>query len=586
VQTEIKSSHIKLLRSKILGPLCKHMHEGEQGSDKKIRVHVAISIIKLIRVLPLNIFKTEFIRVINKIAVTLQSRENEVRDSARKALLEIALTTGPFFLHFILQELKFHLDKGFMLHTRNYTVHYILAQLVPTIKVGSIDYCLDLLVPMLNEEILGSLEEEKEVREIKNKSVEFKGKHGYDCYKLIGTKLNFQGEALLEIFKMIETQLLTATDLTKAINKCTELFRNLIEGLIKNTSIDTDSVFLLTYAMNQRAITLLVDKISENSNEIAVLPEFDSKLDLQRNNLAKTYKIQEGAASGKSLSKMISEKKLSRENLIGKALANFIMMLFQRSLKKKILKFDFSNHITKKEINEKFDPLIDQFLKLLNSDYNELVLVSLNIISHIINFPLFAIRKNNKRILKALLKILKTIQGSDLELIQVCFKMIRKLIQSNRFSLKDSYITQVFGFIKEYIYPADWVTEPLNCLETLISVKLIKSDIYELIDKAFEIMLVSMDPGIINTSKRCILKFIENFPLTEELYEKYFWKLIKNIDFPEETGRKTIISIIELLVRKLPDDFLEKFIDLYYFSLVTRFINEEVPKLRVKITQT
>jgi U3 small nucleolar RNA-associated protein 20 len=168
---------------------------------------------------------------------------------------------------------------------------------------------------------------------------------------------------------------------------------------------------------------------------------------------------------------------------------------------------------------------------------------------------LFAIRKNNKRILKALLKILKTIQGSDLELIQVCFKMIRKLIQSNRFSLKDSYITQVFGFIKEYIYPADWVTEPLNCLETLISVKLIKSDIYELIDKAFEIMLVSMDPGIINTSKRCILKFIENFPLTEELYEKYFWKLIKNIDFPEETGRKTIISIIELLVRKLPDDF-------------------------------
>jgi hypothetical protein len=41
-----------LLRSKILGPLCKHMHEGEQGSDKKIRVHVAISIIKLIRVLP------------------------------------------------------------------------------------------------------------------------------------------------------------------------------------------------------------------------------------------------------------------------------------------------------------------------------------------------------------------------------------------------------------------------------------------------------------------------------------------------------------------------------------------------------
>jgi len=94
--------------------------------------------------------------------------------------------------------------------------------------------------------------------------------------------------------------------------------------------------------------------------------------------------------------------------------------------------------------------------------------------------------------------------------------MIKKLIKSNRFNLKDSQITQVFNYIKEYIYPADWVTEPLNCLEALITVKMVKADIYDLIDRAFEIMLISMDPGIVNTCKRCILRFIENFPLSEE----------------------------------------------------------------------
>jgi len=100
--------------------------------------------------------------------------------------------------------------------------------------------------------------------------------------------------------------------------------------------------------------------------------------------------------------------------------------------------------------------------------------------------------------------------------------MIRKLVKSNRFNLGEGQITAVFGYIKEYIYPADWVTEPLHCLETLITAKMIKSDIYDLVDRAFEIMLQSMDPGIISYCKRCILRFIENFPLSEDLYSKYF----------------------------------------------------------------
>jgi len=64
-------------------------------------------------------------RVVNNIAVILQSRDFEVRESARKALLLVLEETGPFFMHFVLNELKFHLCKGFMVHVRNYTIHYL-----------------------------------------------------------------------------------------------------------------------------------------------------------------------------------------------------------------------------------------------------------------------------------------------------------------------------------------------------------------------------------------------------------------------------------------------------------------------------
>jgi len=99
-----------------------------------------------------------------------------------------------------------------------------------TITTGSIDYCYDLLVPMLLEEILGTMHDEKEVQEIKNKSVEFKGKHAYDCFYMLGQKINFKGEALLDIFKLVENLLkgdkinstATGSMLTNTVNRCGE----------------------------------------------------------------------------------------------------------------------------------------------------------------------------------------------------------------------------------------------------------------------------------------------------------------------------------------------------------------------------
>jgi len=48
---------------------------------------------------------------------------------------------------------------------------------------------------MVIQEIFGTMGEDKDVKEIKNKSPEFKGKYGYDCFHLIGQKINFQGES-------------------------------------------------------------------------------------------------------------------------------------------------------------------------------------------------------------------------------------------------------------------------------------------------------------------------------------------------------------------------------------------------------
>lgn len=57
--------------------------------------------------------------------------------------MQIVKVTGPFFLHFIIRELKFHLTKDFELHTLNYTVSQIVSGLIEGASLEELNGTLD-----------------------------------------------------------------------------------------------------------------------------------------------------------------------------------------------------------------------------------------------------------------------------------------------------------------------------------------------------------------------------------------------------------------------------------------------------------
>ena len=60
---------------------------------------------KLIKKFPLDLFLIEFPKVVTNVANSLKSRALEVRDNARKALVEIIKILGPNFLYNIIKEM-------------------------------------------------------------------------------------------------------------------------------------------------------------------------------------------------------------------------------------------------------------------------------------------------------------------------------------------------------------------------------------------------------------------------------------------------------------------------------------------------
>lgn len=145
-------------------------------------------------------------------------------------------------------------------------------------------------------------------------------------------------------------------------------------------------------------------------------------------------------------------------------MAIFSLRFMQKCLKMNKIHIKHETQEEKRITSEMIEPIVGQVLSFMDSHNNELMQSSLEIISYIINWPIYCVRKNNRKMLKLILKVIESSDVNDLNIVQSCFKMIRRIIKSNRYFLAPSQITEVLHSIRDNLYPADWVNEPLHCL--------------------------------------------------------------------------------------------------------------------------
>ena len=166
---------------------------------------------------------------------------------------------------------------------------------------------------------------------------------------------------------------------------------------------------------------------------------------------------------------------MGRREVFGTFLAIFSLRLMQRCLKLNRIVIKHSTQDERRLSSEMFEPIISQILTFMDSTNNELMHSSLEIISHVISWPIYSVRKNNRKMLRIILKVLESNDVNDLNIIQSCFKMIRRILKANRYFLAPSQITEILHCIRDNLYPADWVNEPMMCLN--VELKLLDANI-------------------------------------------------------------------------------------------------------------
>lgn len=234
----------------------------------------------------------------------------------------------------------------------------------------------------------------------------------------------------------------------------------------------------------------------------------------------------------------------------------------------------------RRETSQMFEPIVEGVLHFLSSRNNDLMQTCLDIVGYLINWPLHCVRKNNRKMLKHILRVVEANDVNDLNLIQACFKMIRRILKANRYFLAPSQITDVLHSIRTNLYPADWVNEPLLTLNLMINIKMMKTEIYELFDDCFGLMISVKFEAIRKLCKNICLSFIQNYPLSEQLLDKVLTRLVNNLEYSEFEGRLTVLAVLERLIEKLPIDALQNHLELLILGLLSLIVNEEVESVK------
>lgn len=279
------------------------------------------------------------------------------------------------------------------------------------------------------------------------------------------------------------------------------------------------------------------------------------------------------------LVRLKSEQKLGRAEIYGTFLATFSLRLLQRCLKLNKVVIAQETKEDRRQSSDLVEPIVTQVLELMNSGNNDLMQSSLEIISHIISWPIYCVRKNNRKMLRLILKVIETNDVNDLNIIQSCFKMIRRILKANRYFLAPSQISEVLHSIREHLYSADWVNEPLHCLNLLISIKLMKPEIYDLFDEVFGLMITVKHEPIKKLCMEISLNFIQNYPMSDALLDKIILKLVNNLDFAEHEGRRVVLTVFQKLIDKVPLEAFNNHLDTIILGFTARMVNEQVSSI-------
>ncbi|KAL8727764.1 MAG: hypothetical protein Q9166_005819 [cf. Caloplaca sp. 2 TL-2023] len=526
------------LRKHLLPALAKYLHQKDE-STVSLRVPVAVSAVKLLKVLPPDQVADSLPPVLTDVCNILRSRAQESRDLTRKTLVEIAGVVGPAYFGFILKELRRALARGYQLHVLSYTVHSLLLGTASNFKLGDLDYCLPQIVAIVMDDTFGVTGQEKDAEEYISKMKEVKSSKSYDSMEIVAKTAT--AENFLHLIRPLQSLLEERLDL-KVVRKVDELLRRIVVGLLHNEMIQSRQVLMFCYEIIREAY-----KSSEEHGGL-------SSAQSQRN---KRFLVNVTGIRGSQRASTSSYR--------------YKLIRFAFDLLRSIL-HRYDSLQTPANL-ARFMPMMGDAIVQSNE---EIQMSAIRLLTTIIKVPLREIDNNAALYVSEAVKIIKASPSTRTELAQAAFKLVSAILRERRdVEVREVDTAYLLKRTQPDLEELDRQGVAFTFLKAVIARKMVIVEVYEVLETVASMMITNQTRGARDQARSVYFDFLTHYPQGRGRFAKQLTFLVKNLDYKHHEGRQSVMEAIHLLLSKLSGVLQQATLGMFFVPLVIVIVNDE-----------
>ena len=526
------------LVNNLLPSLVKYLHHKDE-STVSLRVPVAVSIVKLLKLLPATMLKDQLAPVLTDVCNILRSRAQESRDLTRKTLVEISVLIGPSCFGFVLKELRSSLMKGYQLHVLSYTVHAILVATASVFRPGELDYCLPQIVAVILDDIFGAIGQEKDAEEYISKMKEVKSSKSYDSMELMSKITSI--DSFVHLITPLQNLLRERLDM-KLVKKIDELLRRVGVGLLRNEAINDHRSLVFCHELIRETYKTAGEK------EAPVKENYRTKRFLIKMNSANKYGHRGSTSS-----------------------YNYKLVKFSVDLLRSIL---HKYEVLQTPANiQGFMPIIGDSIVQANE---EIQVSAIRLLTTIIKVPLKDIDENAGVYISECVKIIKASTTSSSELAQAALKLVSSVLRERkRIEIRETDLAYLLRKVIPDLEAPDRQGVAFNFLKATLIRKVVITEVYEALDTVAAIMVTNQAKGTRDVARSIYFQFIQDYPQGKGRFTKQMAFLAKNLNYKHQEGRQSILEAIHLFFLKIGDDLIQDILGTFFVPLVMVMVNDE-----------
>ncbi|KAL4289520.1 hypothetical protein GQ457_14G012480 [Hibiscus cannabinus] len=520
------------------------------SDSDNVNVNISLAALKLLKLLPGDVMESQLSSIIHRISNFLKNRLESMRDEARSALAECLKVLGLEYLQFILRVLRATLKRGFELHVLGYTLNYLLSKTFSNSSDdGSLDYCLEDLLNVVENDILGNVAEEKEVDKIASKMKETRKCKSFETLKLIAQSITFKIHAL-KLLSPVTTHL--QKHLTpKVKSKLENMLKHIADGIDCNPSVNQTDLFIFVYG-------LIADATNEE-NGFSV-------------SLTGTEANKHGNVVGE---KIVSPAEASRtKSACSHLITAFALGVLQNRIKS--MKLDRNDE----QLLSMLDPFVKILGNCLSSKYEDILSACLRCLTPLVRLPLPSLESQADKLKVTLLCIAQSSVSLGNPLMESCLKLLTVLLRSTKITLSSDQLHMLVQFPVFVDLERNPSFIALSLLKAIVNRKLVVHEIYDIVVQVAELMVTSQVEPIRKKCSQILLQFLLDYHLSEKRLQQHLDFLLANLRYQHPTGRESVLEMLHAILIKFPKGIVDEQSQTIFVHLVVCLANDQDNKVR------